>query len=82
MLRECRDGEEHGSEEHEQLDVDKVAVATIEAHSEMDEEGRSQEYVEVEFGAVVVGEEPEEDGQKGDDGDEDEESAVEPTHVP
>ena len=82
MLGQGSQGHHHGGKKHGQLDVDDHPVALLQLDGEINEQRRCPQHIQIHLGAVVVGEEPEEDGQKGDDGDEDEESAVEPTHVP
>lgn len=82
LLGQGDDGEQHGAQQHDELDADDYAVAPALADGEVEEEGRGPQDVEVGLGAVVVGEEPQEDDEHGDEEGEDEEDGIEPAKTP
>lgn len=63
MLGDRSKGKNHGGHKHDELDGDDDVVALSLADGEVDEKWRSPKDVEVGFGAVMVGEKPQEDNE-------------------
>ena len=75
MLRQGSQGHHHGGKKHGQLDEHDHPVALLQPDGEINKQRRCPQHIQIHLGAVVVGEEPQEQRHQAENGSDGKERA-------